>query len=186
MSSRAPRKAHPRRVGSSYLLSGLVKVQAPAERASVRPGLQGRAVRLLRLPVPDEAGQRGLRLPPAQRPQVRGDGGGEDSGERAHRVHIREPGQAGGRGDGRHRPGAAPAAGDRRGGAGRREAAGWSVSTTWRRPPTSTSRTSSPASGNTGAAGETCGNGGGGQGAAVPDRRVVLDDVETITAYCQG
>ena len=52
----------------------------------IRPGLQGREVRLLRLPIPDEAWQRGLRLPQAQRPQVRGDGGGEDPGECPHRV----------------------------------------------------------------------------------------------------
>ena len=67
----------------------------------VGPGLQGREVRLLRLPVTDEAGQRGLRLSQAERPPVRGDGDAEDSGERAHRVQHQGAGQAGGRGDGR-------------------------------------------------------------------------------------
>ena len=89
----------------------------------VRPGLQGRQVRLLRLPVSDETGQRGLRLPQAECPQVRGNGGWQDSRERAHRVQHPGAGQAGGRRDGRHRQGTAPAPGDRRGGTVRREAA---------------------------------------------------------------
>ena len=89
----------------------------------VRPGLQERPVRLLRLPVVDEAGQRGLRVSQAQRPTVRGDGGGPHPRQHPHRVQHPGVGQAGGRGDGRHRPGAAPAAGDCRGGTGRREAA---------------------------------------------------------------
>ncbi len=53
---------------------------------ALRPGRQERQVRLLRLSVGDEAGQWGLRRPQAQRPALRGDGGGEDSRERAHRV----------------------------------------------------------------------------------------------------
>ena len=76
--------------------------------SALRPGRQEREVRLLRLPVHHEAGQRGLRRPQAQRPALRGAGGGEDSGERAHRVQHPGVGEAGGRGDGRHRPRAAP------------------------------------------------------------------------------
>ena len=59
MRSRAPRRAHPRRVGSSYLLSGLVKCQS-CRRALSGQGLQERSVLLLRLPVADEARPGGL------------------------------------------------------------------------------------------------------------------------------
>ena len=151
MSSRAPRKAHPRRVGSSYLLSGLVKCRA-CERAMSGQDSKGGQFAYYVCQSLMKRGSGACDCPEAERKALRGDGGGEDSGERAHRVQHPGAGQAGGRGDGRHRPGAAPAAGDRRGGAGRREAAGWSGSTTWRRPPTWTSRTSSPASGTTGSA----------------------------------
>ena len=78
--SRAPRKSHPRRVGSTYLLSGNGQVQGVQPRP-LRPGRQEREVRLLRLPVPPQAGQWHLRLPQAQRPALRGEGGGQDSGE---------------------------------------------------------------------------------------------------------
>ena len=64
--SRAPKRAHPRRVGSTYLLSGLVRCKS-CNRALSGQGRQEREVRLLRLPVGDEAGQRGLRRPQAQR-----------------------------------------------------------------------------------------------------------------------
>ena len=104
----------------------------PAERAGqvpqvwagvVRPGLQERPVLLLRLPVVDEAGQRGLRRPPAERPPLRGDGRGEDSHQHPHRGQHPGAGQAGGRGDGRGSQGPEDEAGDRGGGTGRRAAA---------------------------------------------------------------
>ena len=41
MRSRAPKKAHPRRVGSTYLLSGLVKCEQ-CKRALIGTGLQER------------------------------------------------------------------------------------------------------------------------------------------------
>ena len=88
----------------------------------LRPGRQERKVHLLRLPVGDEARQRGVRRPQAQRAALRGVGGGEDSGEPAHRVQHPSVGEAGGQGDGRSGSGAASQAGDRRGGAGGREA----------------------------------------------------------------
>jgi len=134
----------------------------------VRPGLQGRPVRLLRVPVPDEAGQRGLRLSQAERKALRGDGGGEDSGERAHRVQHQGTGQAGGRGDGRYRPGAAPEAGDCRGGTGRREAqAGAALQPSGDHRPGHRGL-QAPNPGPPGTAAEAGGNGGGVQSVAIP------------------
>ena len=89
---------------------------------AVRPGRQEREVRLLRLSVPPQARQWHLRCSQAQRPALRGEGGGQDSGERADRVQHPGAGEDGGRGDGRDRQGAEAEAGDRRGGAGGREA----------------------------------------------------------------
>ena len=88
----------------------------------LRSGRQEREVRLLRLPVPPQAGKWHLRRPQAQRPPLRGAGGGQDSGERAHRVQHPDVGEAGGRGDGRGGKGAAEEAGNHRGGVGGREA----------------------------------------------------------------
>ena len=73
----------------------------------LRPGRQEREVRLLRLPVPPQAGQWHLRRPQAQRPPLRGAGRREDSGERAYRVQHQGVGEDGGRGDGRGGQGAA-------------------------------------------------------------------------------
>ena len=111
--SRAPKRSHPRRVGSTYLLSGTGALQG-VQQGAQRTGRQEREVRLLRLPVGDEAGQRGLRRPQAQRPALRGEGRREDSGERAHRVQHPGVGETGGRGDGRGGQGAAAEAGDHR------------------------------------------------------------------------
>ena len=83
-----------------------------------RPGREERPVLLLRLPVPDQAGQRGLRFPQAQRPPLRGIGGGKDSLQHPHRGQHHRAGQGGGRGDGRRCRRAAQAAGDHRRGAG--------------------------------------------------------------------
>ena len=92
------------------------------QQGALRPGRQEREVRLLRLPVPPQAGHWRLRRPQAQRPALRGEGRREDSGERAHRVQHQGVGEDGGRGDGRGGQGAAAEAGDHRGGACRREA----------------------------------------------------------------
>ena len=78
---------------------------------------QERQVHLLRLPVPDEAGQRGLRLPQAQRQVLREAHRPRDQGERPHRVQHQRPGEAAGRGDGRRGPRAEGAASDHRRGA---------------------------------------------------------------------
>ena len=112
MRSRAPRKAHPRRVGSSYLLSGLVKCRACRRAMSGQDSKGGKfAYYVCQSLMKRGSGACGLSQ--AERKALRGDGGGEDSGERAHRVQHPGVGQAGGRGDGRHRPGAAAAAGNR-------------------------------------------------------------------------
>ena len=62
LASRGPTKVHPRRSASSYLLSGLVKCRRCGPGA-LRAGGQGRAVRLLRLPVAAAPGERCLRRP---------------------------------------------------------------------------------------------------------------------------
>ena len=83
LSSRAPKFSHPRRVGSSYLLSGLAKCKTcntPAHR-QVRPERQ---VLLLRLSVEHQARQGRLRDSHAQRPPLRGAGGQQDSLQYSH------------------------------------------------------------------------------------------------------
>ena len=72
LSSRAPKRSHPRRVGSSYLLSGLVRCETCVQDALTGQVRQERQVLLLRLPVPPQAGQRHLQHPQAQRPPLRG------------------------------------------------------------------------------------------------------------------
>ena len=59
MRSRAPAVAHPRRVASPYLLSGLVRCNR-CKMAFLVPGVQGRQVPILRMPVPGKDGQREL------------------------------------------------------------------------------------------------------------------------------
>ncbi len=95
------------------------------QQGALRPGLQERSVFLLRLPVPDEAGQRGLRRPQAQRPALRGVGRRQDSLQHPHRGQHPGAGEGGGRGDGRRGPRAAQEASDhRRRACGREEQAG--------------------------------------------------------------
>ena len=114
--SRAPKSVHPRRASSPYLLSGLVRCETCGKSHDRSRG-QERQVHLLRLPVPDEAGQRGLRLPQAQRQELREAHRPRDQGERPHRVQHQRPGEAAGRGDGRRGPRAEGAASDHRRGA---------------------------------------------------------------------
>ena len=102
---------HPRRVGSTYLLSGLVECHK-CNRAAQRPGRQERSVLLLRLPVDHEARQGRLRDPQAQRPALRGDGRRQDSLQRPHRGQHPRPGEGRRRADGRSGPRAAQEAGD--------------------------------------------------------------------------
>ena len=122
--------------------------------------------------------------PQAQRQAAsRRSGRGQDSGERAHRVQHPDVGEAGGRGDGRRGQGAAAEAGNHRGGAGGREA---QVGTALRLLAETTDLdiddfkpiiTRAP-----GAAGDPGGHGEEAR-AMLSQRREVLDDVETITAY---
>ena len=56
MRSKAPRKVHPWRVASSYLLSGLVKCRRCRTSLSGTRG-EERQVRLLRVPIAHEEGQ---------------------------------------------------------------------------------------------------------------------------------
>ena len=83
LSSRAPKFSHPRRVGSSYLLSGLVKCEDVQDAAN-RPVRQERPVFLLRLPVEHQARQGRLRYAYAQRPPIRGTGRRQDPLQRPH------------------------------------------------------------------------------------------------------
>ena len=73
LSSRAPKFSHPRRVGSSYLLSGLAQVQ-DVQHAAHRQVRPERQVLLLRLPVEHQARQGRLQDSHAQRPPLRGAG----------------------------------------------------------------------------------------------------------------
>ncbi len=165
MRSRAPKRTHSRRVGSSYLLSGLVRCRTCN---GAPPGLQERQVLLLRLPVPDEARQRGLRRPQAQCPPLRRVGRRQDSLQHPHRVQHPRAGEAGGRGDGRHRQGAAPAAGDHRvGTCGREAQAGTALRPGGDHRP-GHRRFQAPYPRPPGAAGEAGSVCGGGQGDAVP------------------
>ena len=114
MRSRAPKITHPRRVGSSYLLSGLVKCHR-VQQGAQRTGRQERPVLLLRLPVDNEARQGRLRAPQAQRPALRGARHRQDSLQRPHRWQHPRPGEGRRRADGRRGPRAAQEAGDHRG-----------------------------------------------------------------------
>ena len=87
------------------------------QQGAQRTGRQERPVRLLRLPVPHQAGQRGLRLSQAQRPTLRGAGRRQDSLQHPHREEHHRAGQGRGRGDGRRGRRATQEAGDHRGGA---------------------------------------------------------------------
>ena len=108
MRSRAPKFSNPRRVGSSYLLSGLAKCQG-VQLAPHRTVRQERPVRLLRLPDQHQGRQARLRDSHAQRPPLRGTGGQQDSLQHPHRGQHPRPGEGGRGGDGRRDPGAAQA-----------------------------------------------------------------------------
>ena len=99
MRSRAPKIVHPRRVGSPFLLTGLVKCNT-CRRAFTGQYSKEPQVPLLRLSNADEAGQRRLRRPEAQRPALRGDGSRDGSHQRPHRELPARPDEAGGRGGG--------------------------------------------------------------------------------------
>ena len=83
LSSRAPKFSHPRRVGSSYLLSGLAKCKT-CNTPLIGRFRPERQVLLLRLPVEHQARQGRLRDSHAQRPPLRGAGGHQDSLQHPH------------------------------------------------------------------------------------------------------
>ena len=85
-----------------------------------RRGGEERQVHLLRLPVPHQDREGGLRHPSAQREALRGDDHRAAPRPRPHRVQHPRPRAHARRGDGRGGPRAAPEAGEPRGGAGRR------------------------------------------------------------------
>ena len=93
MRSRAPKRSHPRRVGSTYLLSGTGQVQ-DVQQGAQRPGRQERPVLLLRLPVDHEARQGCLRHSQAQRPPLRGARCRQDSLQHPHRGEHHRVGEA--------------------------------------------------------------------------------------------
>ena len=111
MRSRAPRKAHPHRMGSSYLLSGLVKCRSCSRAMSGQDSKGGKFAYY----VCQSLMKRGSG--PCDCPRLNArrfeESGREDSYQHSHRVQHPGNGQAGGRGNGRHRPGATAAAGDR-------------------------------------------------------------------------
>ena len=119
MRSRAPKVSHPRRVGSTFLLSGLVKCYRCKRALSGRYSSRGH-VPLLRLPLLRKARARVLRLAQGRRPEVRGAGRQLDSLQHPDRGQHSESGQCRGRADGRRGRRGAQAAGDHRVGACRR------------------------------------------------------------------
>ena len=89
MSSRAPKYSHPRRVGSSYLLSGLAKCK------TCNTALTGQYSYYV-CPSWMKRGQRGLRFAKAQRPPLRGAGRQQDSLQHPHGGQYPRPGEGGG------------------------------------------------------------------------------------------
>ena len=111
MSSRAPKFSHPRRVGSSYLLSGLVKCKTCNTPLTGRFAQSGKyAYYVCQSNI--KLGKGRLRYSHPQRPPLRGAGGRQDSLRHPHRGQHPRPGEGGGRGDGRRGPGAAQEAED--------------------------------------------------------------------------
>ena len=120
MSERAPKVQRPARVGSQYLLSGLLRVRR-LRQALLRPGSQERPVRLLHLRHPVQGGRGDVQRPLPERTEAGGFRGGEDQGADTDRGDHHRAGDAGCRGDRRDGRGAVRQAGGNRGGAIRRE-----------------------------------------------------------------
>ena len=95
---RAPARQRPGRVGSQYLLSGLLRCGV-CGKALFRPSGQGRAVRLLHLRYLVPRGRRGLHRPLPERREGRGPGNREGQGADSHRGDHHRAGYYGGRGD---------------------------------------------------------------------------------------
>ena len=111
LSSRATKFSHPRRVGSSYLLSGLVKCKTCNTPLTGRFTKSGQYFYYV-WPVEHQARQRRLRDAQAQLQALREPDRRQHPGEHPHGEQHPRPREAGGRGDGRHRPRAAQAASD--------------------------------------------------------------------------
>ena len=98
--SRAPKVSHPRRVGSTFLLSGLVKCYRCKRALSGRYSSRGTFPYYVCHSF-GEARARVLRLAQGRRPAVRGAGRRPDSLQHPDRGQHSEPGQCRGRADGR-------------------------------------------------------------------------------------
>ena len=124
MRDRAPKVQRPARVGSKFLLSGLLKCGV-CGRPYRSPGSQERPVRLLHLRHPVHGGRRDVQRPLSERSQAGDVRSGQDQGADSDRGDHRGAGDAGGRGDRRHGRRDVRQAGGHRGRAIRRaEAAG--------------------------------------------------------------
>ena len=121
--ARARKVQRPGRVGSKFLLSGLLKCGV-CGRPYSGPGSQERPVRLLHLRHPVQRGSGDVQRPLPERSEAGDVRGGEDQGADSERGDHRGAGDAGGGGDRRDGRGAVRQAGGHRGGArGREEAA---------------------------------------------------------------
>ena len=94
MSDRAPKVQRPGRVGSKFLLSGLLKCGV-CGRPYSGPGSQERPVRLLHLRHPVQGGSGDVQRPLPERPQTGDVRGGEDQGADSERGDHRGAGNAG-------------------------------------------------------------------------------------------
>ena len=101
MRDRAPKVQRSPRVGSRFLLSGLLKCGVCGRPYSA-PGSQKRPVRLLHLRNPVQGGRRNVQRPLPERSEGGGLRGREDQGAYTHRGDHCGVGDAGGRGDRRY------------------------------------------------------------------------------------
>ena len=114
MRSRTPKTSHPRRVGSTYLLSGLVKCKACNRALSGQDAKSGQFAYYVCQSIM-KRGQGSLPHPEAQCPSIRADDRRQDPLQHPHREQHHRVGEGRGRGDGRRRWRASEKAGDHRG-----------------------------------------------------------------------
>ena len=119
--SRAPKVTNPRRVGSSYLLSGLIKCQACNTSLNGRFAQSGKYAYYV-CPSNIKLGRDACETPSINARRFEELVVNKIRLQHPHRWQHPRPGEGGGRGDGRPGPGAAQAAGDHRRGAGGGEA----------------------------------------------------------------
>ena len=114
MRSRAPKAAHPRRVASTYLLSGLVKCKSCKRALSGQDAKSGQFAYYVCQSIM-KRGKEACHTPKAQCPPLRADDRRQDSLQHPHRKEHYRAGESRGRGDGWRRWRAAEEAGDHRG-----------------------------------------------------------------------